>query len=118
MVSNRIPPLVRSFFTTTTTIGRTDKDSSSHQGGAGGQPDRDATEEEAKRALELLSSSEEFQKNALSAELSMAPGFPLIVVKNASGMILRSLRGKEILRLLEARPREGTHTGRLLDRRI
>ena len=52
MISSRIPPLVRTFFSPTpTTVGRSEKDSSGQSGGHG-EPERDATEEEARRALD------------------------------------------------------------------
>jgi hypothetical protein len=120
MVSNRLPPVMRAFFGNTPNVGGTNKDSQGQSPGYQ-QPeqDREATEEEAKRALEALASSEEFQKNSLNAELSLATGYPVIIVKNAAGVALRSLRRREILRLLQApAPNDTARSGRILDRRI
>ncbi len=119
MVSNRIPPISRSFFAANT-VGNTNKDAHSQGQGYGQQePDREATEEEARRAIDALTSTDEFQKNFLQAELSLVTGFPVIIVKNASGTALRSLRRREILRLLQApSPHDTTRSGRILDRRV
>ncbi|RZA05473.1 MAG: hypothetical protein EOP11_12740 [Proteobacteria bacterium] len=122
MVSNRLPPIVRTFFATpatAATAGGINKDSQGQQSGYGQEPERDATEEEAKTALEALCSSEEFKKNGLSGEISLLAGYPVIIVKNTAGTALRSLRGREILRLLRApAPNDSSRSGRILDRRI
>lgn len=120
MVSNRIPPIVRSFFASNNSVSSTNKDSQSQgQGYQQQEPDREATEEEARRALDALTSTEEFQKNSLQAELSLVTGYPVIIVKNSSGAALRSLRRREILRLLVApSPNDSTRSGRILDRRV
>lgn len=120
MVSNRLPPIMRAFFQPTNNVGNANKDSQGQSPGyQSPEQDREATEEEARRALEALANSDEFQKNELRAELSLATGYPVIIVKNALGVALRSLRRKEILRLLEApAPNSTARSGRLLDRRI
>ena len=119
MVSNRLPPIVRTFFRAQAPAAAYTQRDPQGQGEGYSQAERDATEEEARRALEALQSSEEFQKNELRAELSFAAGYALIVVKNSEGTPLRSLRGREILRLLEA-PAPGTavRSGRLFDQRF
>jgi hypothetical protein len=118
MVSNRLPPIMRTFFNSNN-VASTNKDSQGQSPGYHQEPDREATEEEATRALEALASSEEFQKNSLRAELSLVTGFPVIIVKNSAGTALRSLRRREILRLLLApAPSDTTRSGRILDRRV
>lgn len=116
MQSGRILPVFRQFFSTATKAGQSHRDSDS-QGQS--SPERDASEEEARRAMELLSESEEFKKNQISVGLELQGGRPTLVVRDRAGLTLRVLQGPEILRLLQSMGSpQAPRQGRILDRRI
>src|SRR3989338_3563364 len=120
MQSGRISPLIRNFFSPSIT---SKKNTDSETGGRNQyeQPQRQPTREEAELALSMLSGQEEFQKQGLTAVLRMEDNILIIAVSNAKGIVLRSIRGPEIVRLLEASSSAGDkslHIGRILDRRI
>ncbi len=119
MQSGKIAPIFRQFFSGT--LGsKNPTDSHSQQRQQGGEPEREPTQEEALEALDLLSQQDEFQKNALRAELQQFEGRQSIIVTNALGVQIKVIRGTEIIRILEGSGlgRTGPHLGRILDRRI
>lgn len=118
MQSGRILPTFRQFFTAAAKTGSANKDSNSQQGGYQ-QAERDATEEEAKRAAELMQGSEEFKNNGLIAKAGNQDGRPVIFVNDANGNALRTIQSPEIVRiLLSLGLPQAPRQGRILDRRI
>ncbi len=120
MQSGKILPIIRQFFATPVSTKRsTDSD-------AGGknpyeQPQREPTEEEALAALALLREEEEFLKSGLRAELTKEEGQLVILVSRSDGVQVRSIRGFEIVRLLQTSfpaGAKGKQLGRILDRRV
>jgi Sec-independent protein translocase protein TatA len=120
MQSGKIAPVFRQFFNV---IGNaksaTDSDSTSQQKQQEQKDDREPTKEEAILALDVLSQQEEFQKSLLRAELRVEENRFIILVSSATGAALRSIRGPEVLRILEAgKGKQAVFRGRILDRRI
>jgi hypothetical protein len=117
MQSGKILPTVRQFFSAPKPTGaRRDPDS---QAGQERSPEREATEEEAQRAAELLADSDEFQKNGLSVRVEPFQGRSVLVVLDKAGSRLRTIKGAEIVRILLAMGTHGSpRQGRILDRRI
>jgi hypothetical protein len=117
MQSGRILPTFRQFFTAAAKAGTANKDSNSQQGQQ--QAERDATEEEARRAAELLQGSEEFKKNSLTAKAGSQDNRPVIFVTDRGGNALRVIQSPEIVRiLLSLGMPQAPRQGRILDRRI
>ncbi|MCP5762529.1 hypothetical protein NL346_28465, partial [Klebsiella pneumoniae] len=65
------------------------------------EPEREPTREEALEALDKLTQQEEFQKNALRAEIREVDGRFCLFVSNGAGVQLKVIKGAEILRLLD-----------------
>lgn len=117
MQSGRIAPVFRQIFQSTLGAkGATDSHSQQKQEQR--EPEREPTREEALEALDRLSQQDEFQKNALRAELGVVEGKFCIFVFNGQGTQLKAIRGPEILRLLDGTGTKGAHRGRILDRRV
>ena len=119
MQSGRIAPTFRQIFTAALTPRQTDSNSQQQQQHQG-EPEREPTHQEALEALDRLTQQEEFQKNSLRAELIQLDGRWMIQVSDAKGTALRSIRGSEILRLLDKSNtgKTGPSRGRILDRRV
>lgn len=117
MQSGRVLPSFRQIFSNLKTNSST-KDSNS-QSGYGGSPERDATEEEAKQAAEILSASDEFKKNELTVTAAQQYGKFVLLVADRHGALLRVIRSPEIVKvLLVTGTPESPRQGRILDRRI
>ena len=117
MQSGRVLPSFRQIFSNLKT-GSSTRDSNSQQG-QGGSRERDATEEEARQAAELLSISEEFRKNNLKVSASNQQGKHVLLVTDGAGTLLRVIASAEIVRmLLMAGTPDASRQGRILDRRI
>ncbi len=118
MQSGRIAPTFRQIFSAALTPKNTDSNSQQQQ--QHGEPQREPTHEEALEAMDLLSQQEEFQQNALRASLLQAEGRWMISVCDQRGNQLRTIRGMEIVRLLDKAGlgKKGPSRGRILDRRI
>lgn len=117
MQSGRILPTFRQFFTAAAKTGGANKDSNSQQGQQ--QAERDATEEEARRAAELLQGSDEFKKSGLTARAGSQEDRPVIFVTDGNGNALRMIQSPEIVRiLLSLGLPQAPRQGRILDRRI
>lgn len=118
MQSGRILPTFRQFFTAVKT-GNATKDRDPQQGQGQSAPDRDATEEEARRAAALLSESEEFKQNGIKVEVNLFEEKFVIVVRDRNGVALRMIKGPDIVRaLLALGLPQSPRQGRILDRRI
>lgn len=119
MQSGRIAPTFRQIFTAALTPRQTDSNSQQQQQPQG-EPEREPTHEEALEALDRLTQQEEFQKNSLRAELLQVDGRWMIQVSDAKGNSLRTIRGMEIVRLLDKAGlgKTGPNRGRILDRRV
>ena len=116
MQTGRILPAFRMFFSATNKAGGSDRDRNS-----GGQqsPERDATEEEARRAAELLSASDEFKQNGILVSVDVKDGRSVLLVRDAAGTPLRVIQSHEIVRiLLSFGSPQAARQGRILDRRI
>jgi uncharacterized FlaG/YvyC family protein len=117
MQSGRILPTFRQFFNASAKAGSANKDPNSQQSQQ--QAERDATEEEAQRAAEILQNSDEFKKSGLTAKAGSQEGRPVIFVNDSSGNALRMIRSPEIVRiLLSLGMPQAPRQGRILDRRI
>ena len=117
MQSGRILPVFRQFFSTALRTGNSHRDSSSQQGYQ--QPERDASEEEARKVMELLQELEEFQKNGLSVKFEWKNDRTALVVSDREGHVLRVVQSQEITRLVfSLSPGASARAGRILDRRI
>jgi len=119
MQSGRILPAFRAFLSQAPATRTADRDPQS-QRDREDRPNRQPTKEEALEAMELLSQQEFFQRNGLRAELAVTDQMFVITVKDEKGNAIRSIRGPEILRLLdECRQKNAkAHLGSILDRRI
>lgn len=119
MQSGRIAPIFRQFFTAALSPKNTDANSQQQQQYQG-EPQREPTHEEALEALDLLTQQEDFQKNSLRAELMQLEERWVITVFASSGAQLRTIRGMEIVRLLDKSGlgKKGHSRGRILDRRV
>lgn len=119
MQSGRILPTFRSFLANSTSARATERDAHSkkdqHE-----SPKRQPKKEEALEAIELISQQEFFQRNGLKAELIQVDSIFVISIKDSGGTPIRSIRGEEILRLLEECRQSAAkaHLGSILDRRI
>jgi hypothetical protein len=120
MQSGRIAPVFRQFFNGISNAkSATDSDSHSSKQQQNAKDEREPTREEALQALDVLSQQDEFQKNLLRAELQSDDSRFTILVTNASGVSLRTIRGPEVLRILDAgKGKQAAFRGRILDRRI
>lgn len=118
MQSGRIAPVLRQFFSGNVSAkSATDRDAQNQQKQP--QKEREPSHEEALAALDLLTQQEEFAKALLKAELQFLDGRYSILVSNASGAALRTIRGEEVLRILDAgKGQQTAFRGRILDRRI
>jgi hypothetical protein len=117
MQSGKIAPVFRQIFQQTLGAkSATDSHSQQNQQQPRKEPEREPTEAEALEALDRLTQQDEFQRNALRAELRQVDGRYHIFVTNAAGVQLRAIRGSEILRLLDGGA--GAQRGRILDRRV
>ena len=118
MQSGRIAPTFRQIFTSVLTPKHTDSNSNQQQ--PQGEPEREPTKEEALEALDRLTQQDEFQKNSLRAELLQVDNRWVIQVSDAKGNALRTIRGMEIVRLLDKAGlgKSGPSRGRILDRRV
>lgn len=117
MQSGKVLPSFRQIFSNLKT-GSSTRDSNSQQD-QGGSPERDATEEEARRAAEILTVSEEFRKNGLSVTAANQDGRCVLLVTDGNGSRLRVIRSPEIVKLLLGMGTpESPRQGRILDRRI
>jgi len=100
----------------------TDKDSQNQQQQNSPQKEskRQPTEEEAQRAIAILSAMESVAKNALQLELINEEGIFIIFVRDSHGQVLRGLRGMDIFRLLDTKvDKSSTSTrGSILDSRM
>ncbi len=113
---------IRALFPGMTLVGKrsTDRDPNAKQEHEQRQ-ERQPTEEEAKRALDVILKMESVINNGLQAALECIEGIFIIRVRNSAGQDLRGLRGEEILRLIEGANSNNTNNqnrGRILDRRI
>lgn len=119
MQSGRIAPIFRQFFTAALSPKNTDANAGQQQQPQG-EPEREPTHEEALEALDRLTQQEEFQKNSLRAELLQIEGRWVIAVSSDKGVRLRTIRGSEIVRLLDKAGlgKSGHSPGRILDRRV
>ena len=91
MQSGRISPVFRQFFQGVTG-GKSATDSQSgNKQGQKQEPDREPNREDSLEALDLLTQEEEFQKNALKAELREIEGKFCISVMNSMGAQLRKI---------------------------
>jgi hypothetical protein len=116
MQSGRILPTFRQFFIAAK-AGNANRDSSSQQGRQ--QAERDATEEEAQRAAEILQGSDEFKKSGLTAKAGSQEGRFVVFVSDSDGNALRMIQSPEIVRiLLSLGMPQAPRLGRILDRRI
>lgn len=99
-----------------------DRDTQKEQPSQRDPDDRNPTQEEAQQALQALLEMEQVKSSGLSAEVANEEGAVVILVKNASGAVLKTLRRADVIRLLS--PAAGATraapggTGRILDRRI
>jgi len=118
MQSGKIAPVFRQIFTATLGAKNATDSHSQHKQQPDKEPEREPTHEEALEALDRLTQQEEFQKNALRAELRVVEGRFCIFVTNGAGIQLKSIRGPEILRLLDGAGARGAHRGSILDRRV
>jgi hypothetical protein len=119
MQSGRILPTFRQFFATAQKADSANRDSNSQQGQQHRQPERDATEEEAKRAAELLQNSEEFKNNGILVKAAVIDGHHVLQVMDRNGNPLRVIQSPEIVRiLLSFGMPQASRQGRILDRRI
>jgi hypothetical protein len=121
MQSGRIAPVFRQFFNGISNAkSATDSDSHSSAQQQPTKDEREPTKEEALQALDVLSQQDEFQKNLLRAELRTSDDSRFtILVTNAGGVSLRTIRGPEVLRILDAgKGKQAAFRGRILDRRI
>jgi hypothetical protein len=117
MQSGKILPVFRQFFSSTLKTGNSHRDANSQQGYQ--DPERDASEEEARKAAELLQESEEFRKNGLSVKFEWRNGRTALVVSDREGHVLRVVQSREIARLaFSLSPGAFARAGRILDRRI
>jgi hypothetical protein len=104
------------------------KDRDPNQGGSYKRQgkERQPSEDEAKKAFQILLELESIKKNNLSVELKTDDSVQgtavfVILVKDASGALLRGIRGPDILKIVEQGPEkksEHPENGRILDRRI
>ena len=119
MQSGKISPTFRSFFTAALSPKNTDANSQQQQQPQG-ESDREPTQEEAVEALDLLSQPEEFRKNQLRADLKQVESRWVISIFASNGTQLRTIRGTEIVRLLDRSGlgKSGHSVGRILDRRV
>lgn len=118
MQSGRILPTFRQFFNASKKAGTADRDPGSQQNGHQ-QAERDATEEEARRAAEVLQGSDEFKNNGLIAKAGLREGRQVVLVSDRGGNALRVIPGPEIVRiLLSFGLPQAPRQGRILDRRI
>ncbi len=119
MQSGKIAPTFRAFFTQALSPKGTDSNSQQQQQPER-EPDREPTQEEAVEALDLLTQQEEFRKNELRADLKQLEQRWVITVRNRNGDQLRTIRGVEIIRLLDKSGlgKKGHSVGRILDRRV
>jgi hypothetical protein len=118
MQSGRIAPVFRQFFNSTLGIKNATDSHSQQRQEPEKEPEREPGKEEALEALDRLTQQDEFQKNALRAELRTVDGRVCIFVFNAAGTQLRVMRGSEILRLLDGGATGGHRRGQILDRRV
>jgi hypothetical protein len=117
MQSGRILPTFRQFFNASAKAGNTNRDSNSQQGQQ--QAERDATEEEARRAADLLQNSDEFKKNGISVKAGVENNRYVLVVSDRNGNALRVIQSPEVVRiLLSFGMPQASRQGRILDRRI
>jgi hypothetical protein len=120
MQSGRIPPVFRQFFQSTLSAKSATDSHSQQKQDPEREPEREPTREEALAALELLTQQDEFRKNSLKGQLQELEGRFLILVTNAFGAPLKTIRGMEILRVLDGAGKgsKTAHLGRILDRRV
>ena len=118
MQSGKIGPVFRQIFQSTLSAKNATDSHSQQRGESEKERERDATREEALEALDRLSQQDEFQRNALRAELRVVDGTHCIFVFNSAGLQLRAIRGREILRILEGAAAKKAHLGQILDRRV
>lgn len=120
MQSGRIAPVFRQFFNGISNAkSATDSDSHPQQKQQEAKDEREPSKEEALQALDVLSQQDEFQKNLLRAELRLDENRYTILVSSAAGISLRTIRGPEVFRILDAgKGKQAAFRGRILDRRI
>jgi len=120
MQSGKIVPTFRQFFTSALSPRSTDSNGQQQQPPPQGEPEREPTQEEALEALDLLIEQDEFRKNELCANLNQVESHWVITVLSSVGIQLRTIRGMEILRLLDKAGlgKHGHSLGRILDRRV
>lgn len=118
MQSGKIAPTFRQIFSAA--LRPKNADTNSQQHGQQREPEREPSHEEALEALDLLTQQDEFQRNALRADLSESEGRWVISVCDGKGNQLRVIRGVEIVRLLDRAGlgKAGPSRGRILDRRV
>jgi|GEM_PF-7118390 len=119
MQSGKIAPTFRQFFTAALSPKSTDSNSQQQQQPQG-EPEREPTQEEAVEALDLLTQQDDFRKNELRADLKQMEARWVITVFSKAGSQLRTIRGMEIVRLLDRAGlgKQGHSRGRILDRRV
>jgi hypothetical protein len=117
MQPGKILPVFRQFFSTQK-ADSTSRDSNSQQGHQQPQ-DRNASEEEAHQAAEMLRKSDEFKKNGLIVRAELQDGKAVLLVTDSAGSLLRVIRSHEVFKiLLAASLADSRRQGRILDRRI
>lgn len=94
------------------------KDSSNNQQ-MGQSPEREPTEEEFRKAAEILNESEEFKKNSIHCVLIRLDEKLALSVRNTKNEQIRLIPGSEIYRtILTVHATARNRHGRILDRRI
>lgn len=120
MQSGKILPIFRQFFGTTLSTKSAERDSNSNNRNDGGEQKREPTKEEVLEALEILNMQDEFIQNGLCATAQFSENRHFIIVKDKNGSALRTLKGNEVIRVLELAKfdKKASRLGRILDRRI
>lgn len=118
MQSGKVLPVIRQFFTPS--IKSKSATDSQSQNSNQQQKEREPSEDEAKKAFEILLTQEEFKAQGLKVELQTIDGRLSIVVSDAKGNQLRVLRGSAIVSILQtsALGKDTHFRGRILDRRL
>lgn len=120
MFTGKINP-IRTILTAATAGLRSDsaqKDSSNNQN-AGQSPEREPTEEEFRKAAEILNDSDEFKKNGIHCVLIRVEEKFALSVRNTKNEQIRLIPGSEIYRtIFTVHATARNRHGRILDRRI
>ena len=120
MQSGKILPTFRQIFATALSTKSTDRDAQSNNQNSGGDQKREPSKDEVLEALEILNLQDEFIQNGLKAVAQFSESKHFIIVKDKKGASLRTLKGSEVIRVLELAKfdKKAARLGRILDRRI